>query len=325
MRNKLLDCIRLLAAFLVILIHAPLPGKAGQAMEAVSRVAVPLFFMISGYYAWAKSKERLLKSAKKTGILLLWSVSLYFVWEILWYSYKGTTAEYLDSVFSARTFVETVIFNNGSLLGHLWFLLALLQCYLFYALVLRKTSLPIQTGLIVVLLLGFFLIREILKLNSVSDPIYYLRNFLFVGIPFFLLGGIINRQSAHFVGLPTPVLAVLVCTGTAVAIVERFTVGCCDLYAGTVIAAVALFVLAQKPGISGNKVLAALGEKYAGDIYIFHSLIIGVFNAAASVAGILHMGVFAWVRPVLVFAVSIGVAYVRQALKKQLLTKRGRA
>ena len=323
MRNKLLDQIRLLAAFLVILIHAPLPGKAGQVFEAVSRVAVPLFFMISGYYAHGKSKEKLLKNARKTAIMLLWSVGLYFVCRILLSLYDNTTVAYLSQFLSLGIWVQTLVFNNGILLGHLWFLLALLYCYLLYALFLRKTSLTVRMCISVVLHVGFFVIREVLKLHGIFDPAYYLRNFLFVGIPFFLMGGAINQIKARFLQVPTAIWAVLICVGTALACIERFYVGCYDLYVGTGIAAVALFMFAQKPEIPASNVLASLGEKYAGDIYIFHSMMITVLNAAASVTGILHTAVFPWVRPIIVLGISIGVAFFRQMLAK-LLFKRDR-
>ena len=68
MRNKILDQIRLFAAILVIFIHTPFPGIIGHGVEAIARIAGPIFFMISGFYAAKKSKEQLLKSAKKTVI-----------------------------------------------------------------------------------------------------------------------------------------------------------------------------------------------------------------------------------------------------------------
>ena len=318
MRNKLLDQIRLIAAFMVVLIHAPLPGKAGQVFEAISRVAVPLFFMVSGYYALGKSKEKLLKSARKTAIMLLWSVGVYFVWGVLWSLYKRTTAEYLIKFFSAKSILETFVFNNGVILGHLWFLLALLYCYLIYTYILRKASPFVQTTVSAVLLISFFVVRELLKISGVSNPVYYLRNFMFVGIPFFLIGGLVNRYKEHLINLATPFWVGLMCVGVAVTLVERFSVDCCDLYAGTIIAAVALFVFAQKPGLIVGNMLAEMGEKYAGDIYIFHSLIITLLNAAASVVGILSLGVFTWIRPVIVFIASIAVSYLRIAIKKKM-------
>ena len=321
MRNKLLDQIRLLAAFMVILIHAPLPGMVGQTLEAVCRVAVPLFFGISGYYAFGKSKEKLMKSAKKTAVMLLWSVSIYFLWGILWSVYTGTTAKYLAEYFSVRTLAETVFLNTGVLLGHLWFLLALLYCYLIYALLLRKASLRVRTGLSVALLAGFFLVRELLKMKGISDPLYYLRNFLFVGIPFFLLGGIINQQKERLIRLPAFFWIVIACAGTAAAIAERFFVGCYDLYAGTVVAGVALFVFTQMPGIPTGNFLANLGEKYAGDIYVFHSMIIVILNAAASVIGVLHTDVFVWLRPAMVLIASIGVACIKSLLERKVFSK----
>lgn len=322
MRNKFLDLIRFLAAFSVILIHSPLPGKIGQTVEAVSRVAVPLFFMVSGYYAAVKSKKKLLLSARKTAIILLWSVGVYFAWGILWSVYKGTTAEYLNSIFSVRCLLETVVINNGVLLGHLWFLLALLYCYLLYAWLFTKAPLFVRICISVTLYAGFFVVREILKANGISDPVYYLRNFLFVGIPFFLLGGIVHRLRDRLLRLPAFVWLLIACVGITAAVVERFWVGCCDLYIGTGIAVVALFVFAQKPELSVGNVLASLGEKFALDIYVFHSVIITILNGAASVAGVLNWGVFPWLRPAIVLIMSIGVAYLRYSVKKKLLKSR---
>ena len=322
MRNKLLDLIRLIAAFMVILIHAPLPGVAGQAVESVSRVAVPLFFMVSGYYAWGKSKEALMNSAKKTAALLLWSTAVYFVWGALWSLYQGTAVTYFTSILSVRTLVETVVFNNGSLLGHLWFLLALLYCYLLYTWFLHKVPLSAKMCISAVLYVGLFLVREVLKMNGAADPVYYLRNSLFVGIPFFLLGNVIHQQKEWVVRYSTAFLVTLIGVGTLAAVAERFCIGCCDMYVGTGVAAVALFILSQKAELPTTNLFADIGAQYAGDIYIFHSLIIGVLNAVASLVGILQVSAFAWIRPVLVLVISIGVAYCKQVLERKMISKR---
>ena len=158
-------------------------------------------------------------------------------------------------------------------------------------------------------------------MNGVADAVYYLRNFLFVGIPFFLAGGIVKSLQTRVLRMPPFGWLAIACAGTAAAIVERFCVDCCDLYIGTGIAAIALFVFVQKSGIPANNVMADLGEKYAGDIYIFHSLLSVLLNAAASVAGVLEIGLFAWIRPAVVLAMSLAVAWVRQALKRKLLKK----
>ena len=49
-RAGYVDILKALCAFLVVCIHAPFPGIVGDYFTALSRVAVPIFFMITGYY-----------------------------------------------------------------------------------------------------------------------------------------------------------------------------------------------------------------------------------------------------------------------------------
>ena len=49
-RNEGIDMLRMVCAFFIVCIHIPFPGGVGSYIKAVSRIAVPIFFMISGYY-----------------------------------------------------------------------------------------------------------------------------------------------------------------------------------------------------------------------------------------------------------------------------------
>lgn len=49
-RRKGIDILKCLCAFLVVCIHAPFPGIIGEYFIALARIAVPTFFMISGYF-----------------------------------------------------------------------------------------------------------------------------------------------------------------------------------------------------------------------------------------------------------------------------------
>ena len=48
-RNLGVDILKFLCAFLVVMIHAPIPGVS-QYTTPIARIAVPIFFMITGYY-----------------------------------------------------------------------------------------------------------------------------------------------------------------------------------------------------------------------------------------------------------------------------------
>ena len=54
MRNYSIDTLKFICAFLVIFIHTPQPDVYYIAITPISRCAVPIFFMISGYYTFGK-------------------------------------------------------------------------------------------------------------------------------------------------------------------------------------------------------------------------------------------------------------------------------
>lgn len=49
-RLNLLCIVEAMAAFLVVFIHAPIPGVIGDCVCGVARISVPLFFIISGFF-----------------------------------------------------------------------------------------------------------------------------------------------------------------------------------------------------------------------------------------------------------------------------------
>lgn len=59
--NSTLHAIKVLACFSVVAIHIWLPGKIGAFYQIISRFAVPMFFLISGFYSYNISKNRIKK------------------------------------------------------------------------------------------------------------------------------------------------------------------------------------------------------------------------------------------------------------------------
>ena len=49
-RNGSMELLKFAAAFFVVWIHAPFPGKLGQLVSTLARFAVPMFFLFSGYF-----------------------------------------------------------------------------------------------------------------------------------------------------------------------------------------------------------------------------------------------------------------------------------
>lgn len=49
-RQDAFDILKAVCAFLIVCIHIPFPGAAGAYFTALTRIAVPIFFMITGYF-----------------------------------------------------------------------------------------------------------------------------------------------------------------------------------------------------------------------------------------------------------------------------------
>ena len=73
-----LDVVKAICAFLVICIHISYKEDLGNIITPLCRIAVPLFFMITGYF-YHKTSKKPLKQIKKVLILTILANLLYFI------------------------------------------------------------------------------------------------------------------------------------------------------------------------------------------------------------------------------------------------------
>ena len=51
-RNYSLDLLKFISSFLIVCIHFKISGETGKLITIIGRFAVPVFFMVSGYYSY---------------------------------------------------------------------------------------------------------------------------------------------------------------------------------------------------------------------------------------------------------------------------------
>ena len=322
MRNKQLDQNKLIMAILVVFLHAPFPGVAGGIIGCIARISVPFFFMVSGYYSSEGTSEQYLKKIKRTALLLAYSVAIYFAWNMIVSALQGKLKDFLYACFSIKSLIEMLLFNAGTLLGHLWFIAALLYCYMFCYIFSRK---KISRGIIVLgvsaLLIGHFLIRSTLEFFQVSDPTKYVRGFLFTGLPFFLIGQLTTSIIPAKTKRKTVILGFFAFIGLGLALVEALFIWQCDLYIGTVICSVCIFIVTQLNPGHAIDLFCRLGKRYSTDLYIWHVLIISIINIFSSITGVYSNHYYKLLLPIvavvstLIFA--MGKGYVLNAICKK--------
>ena len=130
--NISLNVIKCIAILAVICLHCDLysEGTIGIMIISVSRFAVPVFFLISGFYSYYESrdyseykyKNRLIKILK----LIIVANALFFIYKFIVYGAKAIPAIDLNSL------INYFVFNVSPFAGHLWFLQALLYCYIIF-------------------------------------------------------------------------------------------------------------------------------------------------------------------------------------------------
>lgn len=183
-RNYSIDILKFICAVLVLFLHTDF--KWHDAVLPFTRCAVPCFFMVSGFllYVGGIGKERLIRNIKHILYILLWSTLLFFVYKELWSIIHGELF-----VPSLRHWMLFIVFNENPFAGHLWYLGAYLYVLLIMLLVDKYKLWKYMLWVVPLLLLGDLIFGKYsLFLLGKEFPFVYVRNFLFVGIPYFMIG-----------------------------------------------------------------------------------------------------------------------------------------
>ena len=191
-RNYSIDILKFICAILVVFLHTDCVYH--DYILPLTRCAVPCFFMISGYLLFNDGDieiSRLKRSTRNILHIIVWST-------LLFACYKEAVAIHQGSVYipSLRELFNFIVLNENPFGGHLWYLGAYLYVLLI-AMIISKYKIwkymfyAIPILLLTDLILGkyslLFLDREF--------PVIYVRNFLFVGLPYFALGACLKKYS----------------------------------------------------------------------------------------------------------------------------------
>ena len=284
-----IDILKCLAAIAVVEIHKPLEIRGGNEFLILCRFAVPVFFMITGFfYPETVEKKREWKQVGKIFTITIGANLFYLLWEILLAAEKRETIkEALLARFEERVPEDFILWNFSPLSPHLWYLQALLYV-LVIAFVVDRLGLRKLAYLVIPVLLAGNLIKgsySLLFVGKEDCHIYYARNFLYCGLPFFWLGCWLgSRKEALLSFLDKKKMSFLLCGLPFfwnMAIMEqkwlekRNALGTQEEYAGTIFLAIGIFLLFvgwQNFYMENffTRVLAKIGKDYSMLIYVLH-------------------------------------------------------
>ena len=282
--------------------------------------------MITGYfYSDIVAQHREKKQLKKIFFLDVEANILFFIWNIaLDILRREDIISYIQSIFTGKNLLEFLALNESPLAGHLWYLGAILYVLVIVLLVGRFNCKKVLYYLTPVLLIADLIFGKYsLLIFDRELPYILVRNFLFVGIPYFCIGNLI-REKRYSEKWNKKVLQVLIIVFSVTSLAERFALvnaglnATRDHYLSTTFLAICFFVYTLKSNWH-NKELALIGRKYSTWLYIIHPIFITVLAMITGKLGI--KSIYRCVAPIVVYCATLVFLIILQKVKMAMKSK----
>lgn len=278
--NTTLYAIKAVACFSIVSLHFLLPGDFGDFYQIIARFAVPFFLMLSGYYSLGISREKVARRLRQMLALTAGSLAFYGLVHLVHLLVTdGLAAKWAGLTWT--DLLDFLVFNSpkgllGSASTPVWYLLAISYIYGLY-LVFYKSFQRWATLRTAFVLLGLAFVVEYFTGNE-----FHYRNFLFMGLPFYILGLQFARYQEQILAYRLSLAQKwgLVLGTAGLVLLEYRLIGTdYDLYPSTIVMASAVFLYAIRNADRVNiPLLNSLAKHYATMIYIIHPFIIFLFR-----------------------------------------------
>lgn len=276
-KNMTLERLKLFASYMVVFIHVRFYGDTGIVVDALARFAVPLFFLISGFYSYGITTDKFVRRIKSILGVLLLAIVCYTVYNVSSPILKGDAEgiiQYFSAYLNVSEWLKLILFNSTIQQEHFWYLFAIIYVYIVFYFITKFRINEKAVFLVSFLLLGaHILLGEGLAVFGIVIPIPYIRNFLFMGIPFFSLGLFAKKYQNKFRTVPGYMIFIFIVTGAIETVISRYLVGKNELYVGAILILLACVIVFTKySGVNYPKILSALSG-CSTYIYIFHVMV----------------------------------------------------
>jgi len=337
-RNYYLDFFKGIACIAVVFFHVKLPAYyADGVIQAMFRFAIPLFFMVSGFYCVVKPgdnvEQKLFPKIKHIFWINAIGCLYYFVFQLLIAllgDSHGSMQDFINRfgmMFNAKTMFEWLVLNQDPFANIMWFTSALLYCYILMYVIAKCNLYKVTYWLIPVLLAVHLVLGNILYLFGTDTNLVWYRNFLLFGIPFFMLGHLFSRKKEWLMAkVPIKGCYICICGGMLLSVLEWFLFSRQELFVGSIITVIGILVLTfHRPQGGEKSLVTVIGKKYSLFIYITHlsvSIVLDRFVGTPLMRSESAYMVYRYLKVVIVVAVCAVGGFVFYKIL-DLLKKRG--
>lgn len=330
-RQESFDTLKFFLAFFVVVIHTGFTGYMDLWVRAIARIAVPLFFMITGYYLPVMTGGKFKKHFNKILYLTVITTLFYILFSYVDSIVCGNSFEWFFRTFNIKTICYWVLFNSTPpVAGHLWYFYALLYVLVIIYVTRRLKRMDLLYKILPLLFLGSYIL-------SYFSVLAY-RNFLFTGLPYVLLGSLFRSREKQLVNMfrtsrPLIVGLIALYIGIGIEMFVYKSIGAMvvrDHYLLTLPMVACIFILALRhPHWGADSFFSKIGKKYSAYIYIMHPFIITLLSYGFSFIlgdemyqSMMRCDLFKNSYPFLVFAITLLAVFAGNKLSTLLLQKR---
>lgn len=309
-RNYSFDTLKCIMCFFVILIHSSFWGRIY--VNGIIYIAVPIFFMISGYfftpspYSYISDNQgiterrKLSKILKHIFLLIIGGNILYLLWRLFLVLISNYEIEFRFS---------DIITCENSLAPHFWYLHTYLYMLLF-VLIINYLGIRISS----IKILPFILLALHLLLDQCDETyimMFILRVFC-IALAFWSYGIFCRKHSIHkYLYLSLILIGLILCICQNIFHFYSYNKG---YSIGTIILSLGIFPLFKNLNIKQN-ILSDIGMKYSMHIYIVHWIFIDIMGFVVRKIPV-YNSIGLLINPILVFIFSILSSIIYTRLKK---------
>lgn len=308
-KNYFLNSMKLLLSFVVVCAHKPF-FIGGDYIIPVSKIPVPFFIVVSGFFSWKENKEErhncLKKHSFKIFKLMIYSNIFYFIFYLIINFLNHNLVGYIKRVFSIKSIIAFLVFNQSPVSGHLWFLGSLLYVYLIMMVINKYDLYDKAYKMIPILYIIYIVISRYFKsIFGITLPMYVYRNFILSSLPPFLIGSLLNMKKDKVKEIKNLYLIVGFILLLLANWVEYKILGTekVPFIAGIFLFIVVAIFSINNSKLTKNSLISTFGEKYSLDIYIYHIAVMYILDFLFLKLGIYD--IYKYIAPILIFIVTL--------------------
>ena len=275
-----IDVMRVVMAFLVVAIHWPFDGKAGDVFVTFGKSAVPFFLVVCGYFLYrednAEMMKRLIKQTKRMFVFYVLANVFYAgLFALMSQKMDGSLAEF-KACFQKKPLMDFLLYNFSPFSEHLWYLGCLLYA-LIILIVLNKFKVLKYAMFASPALIAVYVI-----LAHRGVEFYQLRNAIFIGLGYTMSGMLIRRFEKKILGIKylwAILLALFaICSAAGIYEINHYEQGTgVPFIASEILTYVIVLLCLRFPNFGAGTFAEKFGRECSLPIYIMHMAVLWLF------------------------------------------------